>query len=203
MTDWGPPAAGFARTGERVVHRGYIWTVVVAEFVAPDGSTFERDIVRSPGAVGVLPLLFDADGVANVVLVSQFRSPFERELLEIPAGMRDVPGEPPELTARRELIEEAGFEAGELEWLHTFAPSAGMTDSTCFIFLATGLTAVPRDVHGPEEEHMTVIHLPLATAVDMVIRGEIIDAKTALALLMTERLLSQRRFGSLPAPAGA
>jgi 8-oxo-dGDP phosphatase len=120
MTDRGPPVAGFARTGERVVHQGYIWSVVVAQFVAPDGSTFERDIVRSPGAVGVLPLLFDADGTANVVLVKQFRSPFERELLEIPAGMRDVPGEPPELTARRELVEEAGFEAAELEWLHLF-----------------------------------------------------------------------------------
>jgi hypothetical protein len=54
------------------------------------------------------------------------------------------------------------------------------------------LTAVPRDVHGPEEEHMTVIHLPLATAVAMVVSGEIIDAKTALALLLTERLLSER-----------
>jgi 8-oxo-dGDP phosphatase len=192
VADVTPPVGGFARIGERVVHRGYIWNVVVAEFVAPDGSTFERDIVRSPGAVGVLPLLFEADGTATVVLVSQFRSPFERELLEIPAGMRDVPGEPPEVTARRELIEEAGYEAGELEWLHTFAPSAGMTDSTCFIFLATGLTSVPRDVHGPEEEHMTVVHMALADAIAMVISGEIIDAKTALALLLTERRLADR-----------
>jgi 8-oxo-dGDP phosphatase len=182
---------GFARTGERLVHQGYIWKVVVAQFTAPDGSTFERDIVRSPGAVGVLPLLFDAEGVASVVLVRQFRSPFESELLEIPAGMRDVPGEPPENTARRELIEEAGYEAEQLTWLHTFAPSAGMTDSTCFVFLATGLTEVPRDVHGPEEEHMTVVHLSLSKAIEMVINGEIVDAKTAIALLMAERRLRE------------
>ena len=78
-------------------------------FEAPDGRAFERDIVRSPGAVAVVPLLFDAEGMPSVVLVRQYRPPFDRYVLEIPAGMRDVPDEPPELTADRELVEEAGL----------------------------------------------------------------------------------------------
>ena len=84
----------FRHRSDRLVHQGHVWHVVVAEFDAPDGSTFERDIVRSPGAVGVVPVIFDAEGQPSVVLVSQFRPPYERALVEIPAGMRDVEGEP-------------------------------------------------------------------------------------------------------------
>ncbi|MGA0230057.1 MAG: ADP-ribose pyrophosphatase, partial [Ilumatobacteraceae bacterium] len=91
--------SGFRRVGERTVHQGHIWSVAVANFEAPDGTVFVRDIVRSPGAVGVVPLLFDPEGVASVVLVAQFRPALEREVLEIPAGMRAVAGEPPETTA--------------------------------------------------------------------------------------------------------
>ena len=120
---------GFVHVNDRLVHQGHIWRVVVADFVDPDGKSFERDIVRSPGAVGVVPLLPSADGW-DVVLVRQYRAAFDRELIEIPAGMRDVEGEPPELTAHRELVEEVGYRAGSMEYLTTFLPSPGMTDST-------------------------------------------------------------------------
>ena len=75
---------------------------------------------------------------------------------EIPAGMRDVDGEPPELTAERELVEEAGLRPGALELLTRISPSAGLTDSITWIFLATDLEETDRDLHGPEEQHMTV-----------------------------------------------
>jgi ADP-ribose pyrophosphatase len=175
------------------VHQGYIWHVAVSTFEAPDGELFERDIIRSPGAVGVVPLLFDAD-VPTVVFVRQYRGPLDRYLLEIPAGMRDVPDEPPEITAERELIEEAGFSAGRLEYLTHFYSSAGMTDSDLHLYLATELSPVGRDVHGPEESHMDVVRLPLSDAVDMVVRGEINDAKTVIGLLLVDRRL---REGSL------
>ncbi|MEY2414931.1 MAG: 8-oxo-dGDP phosphatase, partial [Ilumatobacteraceae bacterium] len=83
-----PPA--FRHLGDRLVHQGYIWHVAVATFEAPGGELFERDVVRSPGAVGVVPLLFE-DGVPTVVFVRQYRGPLDQYLLEIPAGMRDVP----------------------------------------------------------------------------------------------------------------
>jgi 8-oxo-dGTP pyrophosphatase MutT (NUDIX family) len=183
-----PPA--FRHLGDRLVHQGYIWHVAVATFESPDGELFERDIIRSPGAVGVLPLLFD-DGVPTVVFVRQYRGPLDQYVLEIPAGMRDVADEPPELTAERELIEEAGFSAGRLEYLTHFFSSAGMTDSVLHLYLATELSPVDRDVHGPEETHMEVLRLPLAEAVDMVVRGEINDAKTVIGLLLVDKRLRE------------
>jgi ADP-ribose pyrophosphatase len=162
----------------------------VATFEAPDGELFERDVVRSPGAVGVVPLLFE-DGVPTVVFVRQYRGPLDQYLLEIPAGMRDVPDEPMELTAARELIEEAGFSAGRMEYLTHFFSSAGMTDSVLHIYLATDLSPVARETHGPEETHMEVLRLPLAEAVEMVERGEINDAKTVIGLLLVDKRLRE------------
>ncbi|MGD9702636.1 MAG: NUDIX domain-containing protein [Acidimicrobiia bacterium] len=180
---------GFRRIGEQEVHQGYVWRVVTAAFEDPGGTVFERDIVRSPGAVGVVPLMFDAEGTPVVVLIRQWRAPYETELWEIPAGMRDVSGEPPELTASRELAEEAGYRAGSIEKLTELYPSPGLTDSVTHIYLATGLEPVDQQLHGPEEEHMTVCHMPLSEAMALVERGDIPDAKTAIGLLMTDRRL--------------
>ena len=182
-------SSGFRRVGEAVVHQGYIWKVATAEFEAPDGERFRRDIVRSPGAVGVVPLWVDAEGTPGVVLIRQYRPPYEAAIVEIPAGMRDVPGEPPQETARRELAEEIGYEAHEWRLLAEIYPSPGMTDSVTHIYLGSGLQAVERAVHGPEETHSEVLHLPLAEAVDWVLDGRIRDAKTVVGLLLTERLL--------------
>ena len=185
------PVTGFHRVGEREVHHGYVWRVVVAEFESPGGERFHRDIVRSPGAVAIVPLIFDAEGNASVLLVEQYRPPYERTIIEIPAGMRDVDDEPPELTAERELAEEAGMKAGRLDHLVDILPSAGMTDSVTIIYLATDCARVERDLHGPEEQHMTLLHLPLSEALAMVDRGEIADAKTVVGLLATQRRLER------------
>ncbi len=181
--------ARFRRLSESIIHEGHVWNLAVAEFEAPDGSRFRRDIVRSPGAVGVVPLVFDAEGTPSVVLVSQYRPPYERAVIEIPAGMRDVDGEATDAVARRELIEEAGLMASRLDLLTEILPSPGMTDSVTTLYLATGCTPVPHDRHGPEEAHMELLHVPLVDAIGMVDRGEIVDAKSVVALLLTERRL--------------
>ena len=181
--------SGFRHLGDDDVHLGYVWKVVRARFAAPDGAVFERDIVRSPGAVGVVPLVFDPEGLPSVVLVEQYRPAYERTVIEIPAGMRDVPGEPPEGTGHRELVEEAGLDAGELVHLVDIYPSPGMTDSVCSVFLATDCTTVDHDRHGPEEQEMQLLHVPLDDALAMIDRGEINDAKTVAGLLATERRL--------------
>jgi 8-oxo-dGTP pyrophosphatase MutT (NUDIX family) len=177
----------FRHLGDREVHQGHVWRVVVADFAAPDGSTFERDIVRSPGAVAAVPLVFDAEGNASIVLLRQYRPPYERELIEIPAGMRDVEGEPTEETARRELVEEVGIVASSLELLAELLPSPGLTDSVTTIYLASGCEPAERSLHGPEEEHSEVLHVPLVEAVAMVERGEIADAKSVVGILLTDR----------------
>ena len=191
------PQPKFRHLGDRLVHRGYIWNVAVSTFESPDGDLFERDIIRSPGAVGVVPVLFD-NGVPTVVFVSQYRGPLDRLVLEVPAGMRDIPDEALELTASRELAEEVGLTAGRLEYLTQFYPSAGMTDSILHLYLATDLQPVERDLHGPEETHMEVVYIPLSEAVELVVKGEIHDAKTVIGLLLVDR---RWREGSLrPGP---
>ncbi len=186
---------GFRRIGESLVHQGHVWHVAVADFEAPDGSAFRRDIVRSPGAVGVVPVVFDAEGNASLVLVAQYRPPYEREIVEIPAGMRDIHGESTDEVARRELAEEVGLAAAALERLTEILPSPGMTDSVTTIYMATGCTPVPADRQGPEEEHMRILHVPLTDAVAMVERGEITDAKSVVGVLLTERRLAAADTG--------
>lgn len=176
---------GFRHLGDSPIYDGHVWRVVVGRFTDPDGNVFERDIVRSPGAVAVVAV----DDTGSVVLLRQFRAAFADWVIEVPAGMRDVPGEDPLVTARRELVEEAGCEAESWELLHRFYPSTGMTDSVLHVYLARGLRTVSRATHGPEEDHMEVFTLPLADAVAMIEDGRIADAKTTIGLLLAERRL--------------
>jgi ADP-ribose pyrophosphatase len=191
MTDRPPVDGEFRQIGERTIHGWHLWRLVAGAFVAPSGEAFERTFVRSPGAVGVVPLRIDGAGRPSVIFVRQYRAAFDALVLEIPAGMRDVDGEPSAETARREMIEEAGLAAGHVERLTTFLPSAGLTDSTLELFVATDLQPVRAQAHGPEEEFMEVVELPLAEALAMVEQGEITDAKTVIGLLLVDRLLDR------------
>jgi ADP-ribose pyrophosphatase len=109
--------------------------------------------------------------------------------------MRDVDGEPTAETARRELAEEAGLAAERLDLLIELYPSPGMTDSVTTVYLATGCRPVARRLHGPEEEHSRLLHIPLADAVAMIEQGEIADAKSVAGLLLTERRLRANDVG--------
>lgn len=179
----------FRHLDDRLVYQGHIWKVVVGTFEGPDGDTFDRDIVRSPGAVATVPVRH-VDGVPWVVLVRQYRAAFADWVLEVPAGMRDIEGEPIAMTAERELVEEAGYRAGTLDHLMDFYPSTGMTDSVLHLFLATDLEPVGRELHGVEEQHMEVLELPLVEALSMIDRGTIHDSKTVIGLLLAERRLA-------------
>ena len=182
---------GFRFVSEQHIHRGYVWRVVRADFEAPDGAIFHRDIVRSPGAVGVVPIVFDVEGNPSVVLASQYRPPYDELVLEIPAGMRDIEGEDIAEVARRELAEEAGMVAGDLRHLTDIYPSPGLTDSVTTIFLATHCGETSPDRQGPEEEAMQIALYPLEEALAMIDRGEIRDAKTVIGLLMAARRLDE------------
>lgn len=181
MTDPGP--SPFHKVGEAEVHRGHLVRFTIATFEGPDGTTFERDVVRTPSAVAIVPVDRGPDGAWEVVLVRQFRAAVERELVEIPAGMCDVEGEAAEDTARRELREEAGYTCDEVSALVDVHPAPGFTDHLCRVLLGVGLTAVDRDADGIEEQHMTVERIPLGDAVAMVAAGVITDAKTVAGLL--------------------
>lgn len=151
------------------------------------GKKKTRDIVRHPGACVVVPLL-DGD---RVCLIRNWRIAVNQTLIELPAGTLEPP-EPPEVTAERELIEETGFRAKGIEFLHAFYLSPGILDERMHLYLATGLTpGEPAREEGEEIENWLVT---LDEAVQMIFRGEIQDAKTIVGLLWAERL---RREGKL------
>lgn len=144
----------------------------------------DREIVEHPGSVAVIAL--DPDG--RVALVRQHRQPAGHSLLEIPAGLRDVAGEPPEGTARRELMEECGLEPGGLRHLGAYYTSPGFSDERQDLFLATGVRAADGAETDGEVDELTWV--PLAEAVAGIMAGEFEDLKTAAAILLAARLRS-------------
>lgn len=173
------PEMPFRVTGEETVFKGRVMHVAVAQVEGPDGEQHQRDVLHHPGAVAVVPLHDDG----SVTLVNQYRVALGRGLWEIPAGLRDVDGEPPVETAQRELIEEAGLEAARLDHLAMFHNSPGHSDEIVHIYLGTGLADVDDDRQGTEEQHMLVARLPLELALQMIDDGRITDAKTVIGLL--------------------
>lgn len=189
---------GFRKVSEEVLYVGALVTLSRAIIEGDDGETFERDIVHHPGAVVVVPLVrsepepgSDWESGAAVLLVRQYRASVDGRLLELPAGKRDVAGEPPEDTARRELEEEVGMRAGRMEELAQFYNSPGFCDEHSHIYLAQDLTRCDASPQGVEEGQMTIEQVSLDEALDMVGRGEITDAKTILGLSMVGLRLSR------------
>jgi ADP-ribose pyrophosphatase len=121
----------------------------------------------------------------GVLMVRQYRAAVEGELLELPAGKRDVHGEPTEVTAARELAEEVGQRPGRLELLAHFYNSPGFTDELSWLYLAQDLTPVPHDRQGAEEQHMTIEEVPLEAVPAMIRAGQIVDAKSIIGLMLT------------------
>ena len=159
-------------------------SVVTAEFEAPDGTRFEREIVRHPGAVSVVPVI---DG--DAIVVRQFRAPVGGEVLEIPAGKRDIDGESTEVTARRELEEEVGMRAGRLDKLAELHMTPGFSDEVMTIYMARDLEPCPTSVQGPEESYMSVERVALADVPALIAAGEIADAKSIIGLLLAREAL--------------
>jgi 8-oxo-dGTP pyrophosphatase MutT (NUDIX family) len=180
-------APGFQFLGEDVRYQGWRISVVEARFRAPDGSAFTRDIVRHPGAVAVVPVTDAGD----VLLVRQYRGAVDRHLLEIPAGTRDVEGEPPAETARRELLEEVGVDARDMRLLATMYNSPGFCDEETYLFLATGLDTGATAPHGIEEQYMEVVPVPLADIDALMASGQLIDGQTLLGLLLARQVLAE------------
>ena len=164
--------------GEEVLCRGKRFSLkrLTIEF---RGERFHRDILEHTGSVAVLPVLEDG---TTVVLLRQWRPGCRCWLLEAPAGTIE-PGEKPEETARRELLEEAGLEALELVHLGITYPSPGTSSEKMHLYFARARQASqPR----PErDEILETLRMPFKKLYEMAVRGELTDAKTALLALLT------------------
>ena len=152
----------------------------------PDGGESEREWIDHPGAAAVVPLLQNGD----VVLVRQFRYPVGHDFIEIPAGKIDVPGESPVEVAHRELEEESGYRAGSLTKLGAFHMAIGYSNEVIYLFLAEDLEAASSETE--DDEFVEPFRLPFAEAVAMARRGEILDSKSAVALLRAGAVVDGR-----------
>lgn len=167
--------------GEKVLCRGE--RIVLAERVYKCGDTkFAEDVVKFGEAVAVVPVKDDG----NIVLIRQFRASLNRWILEVPAG-RVEDGESLEEAARRESIEEVGYQVRELVKLASIYMSPGYSDEVLHIFLAKGLNYVGRKpVHG---EFIESIEMKLEEALNRFLSEEVVDSKTLIALLLAKQYL--------------
>ncbi|MDA8277891.1 MAG: NUDIX hydrolase [Actinomycetota bacterium] len=138
-----------------------------------------RDVIRHPGAVVIVAYL---EQLSSVLFIKQYRAALDREVVELPAGKRDVAGEPPIVCAARELAEELGVAATYIEPLITFYNTPGFCDEETQVFLARGLSSVDIDPQSPEEKSAIRMIAPLEKIESLISDGVIIDGKTLLGL---------------------
>jgi ADP-ribose pyrophosphatase len=174
----------------QIIYTGRKIQVATDLLTTAEGRQIRRDIVLHPGAVVILPVL----DRHQIVLLRNYRFIVEDTLWEVPAGTLES-GEEPHAAARRELAEETGYQAARWHYHGFIYPSPGVLTEKMHLFFALDLT--PGSAHPEADEHLQPVVVPLNTALDMIRRGDIRDAKTITALLLWDRFYADLL---LPAP---
>lgn len=178
---WGDQAQDWPHSASEMVYEGRLLSVRRDVLVAADGGMFDRFTVEHPGAVGVVTV----DDEGRVLLLRQYRATVSRRLVQLPAGILDVAGEPPLEAARRELAEEADLRAGSWEPLLEMWPSPGITDERWHLFLARDLSGVAeeeRHARTDEEADMQRLWVPIEEVLAAVRRGQVMDGMVIAAV---------------------
>jgi ADP-ribose pyrophosphatase len=148
----------------------------------PGDTSAVREVVEHYGAVAIVAM----DDDNNVPMIYQYRHAFGRRLWELPAGLLDAAGEPPHLTAARELQEEVGLQASTWRVLVDLNSAPGFSDESVRVYLATGLSEVDRPEAHHEEADMTMRWFPLVEAANRVLSGEIVNAIAAAGIFAAQ-----------------
>jgi ADP-ribose pyrophosphatase len=186
----------FQTVASETVYIGKIFALRTDEVLMPGGNTARREVVEHYGAVAVLAL----DDEGNLVLVHQYRHPLGRRLWELPAGLLDLDGEPPHITAARELQEEAGLAARDWRVLVDIVSAPGFSDESVRIYLATGLSDVGRPEGRDEEADLTVHRMPLARAVQQVFAGDVVNSIAVAGILAASAVNDVTTLRAFDAP---
>ena len=165
-----------------VEFEGKIFTITHDIVELENGSTAVRDVLLHHGGVCVIPVTENNE----IYMVKQFRYPFRRVTLEVPAGKLEK-GEDHAECGRRELLEETGCVCSEYIYLGEMYPTPAYNTEVTYMYLAKGLEIRKQDLD--EDEFLDVVTVPLAKAVDMVMKDEIKDGKTQIAILKAARIL--------------
>ncbi len=168
------------------IFNGHVLNVVCDTIELPNGKEATREICLHNGAVAVIPILPDG----RVIMERQYRYAASRVVLEIPAGKLDSPDEIPLEAAKRELREETGALAGKITYLGRLLTSPALISEVIHLYLAEDLTFGECELD--EDEFLEVEYIPLAQLKEMVMRGEIADAKTQIAILKADEILRNR-----------
>lgn len=171
------------RIDGQVAYDGNFLKVARDRIRLPDGSVTDREYIKHPGAVVILPLLDDG----RVLLERQFRYPLGRVFVEFPAGKID-PNEDALACAKRELQEETGYTAAEWQFVCTIHNAIAYSDEHLDLFLARGLTAGPSSLD--EGEFLETFSATLPEMLDMVRGGQITDVKTVIGTFWLEKILA-------------
>lgn len=163
------------RVGSEVIYDGKIITVKKDSVILPNGNNAIREVVHHSGGSAIV---CEKDG--KILMVKQFRYPYNTELWEIPAGKLNV-GEDPEQTAIRELEEEGGIKAGRVEKLFEIYPTPAYNDEIIRIYRAFDLKE--SKIHLDDDEFLTSRWIEKDKLKQMIKNGEIKDAKTVIAIL--------------------
>lgn len=167
-----------------IVYPGRAFTIRRDQVRLPDGRTTKFDIVEHHGSVVLIPI----DDEGNLLFVRQYRHAARQDMLELPAGTLDE-GELPQVCASRELREEIGQAAHQLEALGGFYLAPGYSTEYMHVFLATGLYHSP--LEADTDEFLQVQPVPLAEAMQMAEQGQLPDAKSLAALWLARSRLDQ------------
>ena len=174
------------KVSSEFLYDGRIIKLYNDEIRLPDGNKAYREYVKHPGGVCVVPI----NSAGEVMLVRQYRYVYGKEIIEIPAGKRDAGDEDTLLGAKRELKEELGIEAENFYFLGEIYPTPGYTDEVLYMYAATGLSF--GETSPDEDEFIEPEKIHIDTLTDMIMKGEIKDAKTVAAVLKTKRLLDSQ-----------
>ena len=166
----------------RTVFEGRVFNVEIKDILTPEGNSSTREIVRHPGGACILPV----DDEGNCYLVKQFRSPFDKVMLEAPAGKLEK-GEDPFQCVSREITEETGYTANKIEYEGAVAATPGYCSEMISLYIGTGLEY--KGGNPDPNEYLSTVKMPLAEAVKMADNGEISDAKTLVLLYKASRRL--------------
>lgn len=165
------------------IYEGRLLSLRVDQVRTASGVESVREIVQHPGAVAIVPM----DDEQRVLLVRQYRHAVRAELVEVPAGILN-PGEDPLTAAQRELREETGRRAGQIDRLGGFYTAPGFSTEYIHLYLARQLT--PDRLAMDDDESIDLLAVPLRQAIDWMFTGEIQDSKTVGALLLTQARLN-------------